>query len=50
MGATLLDLVARRFIKGWRNFEQLYRGLVDTSQVFDNAGDVAVLLEEGERT
>ena len=44
------QVIARRFIKGWRNFEQLYRGLVDTSQVFDNAGDVAVLLEEGERT
>ena len=44
------QVIARRFIKGWRNFEQLYRGLVDTWQVFDNAGDVAVLLEEGERT
>ena len=43
------QVIARRFIKGWRNFEQLYRGLVDTWQVFDNAGDVAVLLEEGER-
>jgi predicted ABC-type ATPase len=44
------QVIARRFIKGWRNFEQPYRGLVDTWQVFDNAGDVAVLLEEGERT
>lgn len=43
------QVIARRFIKGWRNFEQLYRGLVDTWQVFDNSGDVAVLLEEGER-
>lgn len=44
------QVIARRFIKGWRNFEQLYRGLVDTWQVFDNAGEAAVLLEEGERS
>ncbi|MBK5914128.1 AAA family ATPase [Rhodocyclus purpureus] len=44
------QVIARRFIKGWRNFEQLYRGLVDTWQVFDNSGEVAVLLEEGERS
>ena len=43
------QVIARRFVKGWQNFEQLYRGLVDTWQVFDNSGEVAVLLEEGER-
>jgi hypothetical protein len=42
-------VIARRFVKGWQNFEQLYRGLVDTWQVFDNSGELAMLLEEGER-
>lgn len=43
------QVIARRFVKGWQNFEQLYRGLVDTWQVFDNSGELAMLLEEGER-
>jgi predicted ABC-type ATPase len=41
------DVVARRFEKGWRNFETLYRNLADGWQVFDNAGKVPLLMEAG---
>jgi len=32
---------------GWKNFTDLHRPIVDTWQVFDNAGDTPKLLEEG---
>lgn len=41
------DVVVRRFDKGWRNFQTLYRDLVDGWQVFDNAGVVPILMEAG---
>jgi len=39
-------VIRRRFALGWRNFVHLYRPIVDTWQVFDNAGDTPILLEE----
>jgi len=39
-------VIRRRFELGWRNFTNLYRPLADTWQVFDNAGDTPILLEE----
>ena len=37
----------RRFKQGWRNFENIYRGLVDSWQLYDNSGERAQLIEEG---
>jgi len=39
-------IIRRRFILGWKNFTDLYSPIVDTWQVFDNAGDTPKLLEE----
>jgi len=39
--------IRRRFEAGWRNFSELYRPLLDAWQVYDNAGDEPILLEEG---
>jgi len=41
------EIIARRFDKGWHNFQKLYRELVDGWQVFDNAGVEAILIEQG---
>ena len=43
-------IVRRRFHAGWHNFETLYRHLVDVWVLYDNSGDVPVLLAEGGRT
>ncbi len=40
-------LVRRRFAAGWRNFERIYRTLVDEWAVYDNAGPAPVLLAKG---
>lgn len=39
-------VIRRRFELGWLNFKRLYRPLADVWQVFDNAGEEPVLLEE----
>ena len=41
--------IPRRFSKGWRNFENVYRDLVDEWRLYDNAGNTPVLLAEGGR-
>ena len=41
--------IVRRFSKGWRHFENLYRGLVDHWKLYDNSGRTPVLLAEGGR-
>lgn len=38
--------IRRRYERGWRNFEQLYRTLADKWIVFDNSGEEAKILEE----
>ena len=40
------SVICRRFLAGWRNFESIYRGLVDEWAVFDNSGSTPVLLAE----
>ena len=40
--------VRRRFHAGWRNFERVYRGLVDEWAVYDGSGAVPVLLAKGD--
>ena len=42
-------VVRRRFHTGWRNFQQVYRQLVDEWAVFDNSSDQPILLEEWSR-
>lgn len=42
-------VIRRRFHAGWRNFEHVYRALVDAWAVFDNSGDVPKLVAEGSR-
>ena len=43
-------VIRRRFHAGLRNFEHIYKGLVDKWAVYDNSGDKPVLLEEGRST
>lgn len=40
-------IVHRRFHAGWRNFETLYRGLVDVWAVYDNSRHPPELLDSG---
>ena len=41
-------VIRRRFERSWRNFRDLYRRVVDDWRVYDNSGEVPVLLEESE--
>jgi predicted ABC-type ATPase len=41
------DVTMRRYSAGWRNFQQLYKGLVDSWVVYDNSGEKPVLLNDG---
>lgn len=43
------SVVRRRFRYGWRNFEQVYRALVDHWEVYDNSGDTPILLADGDK-
>jgi predicted ABC-type ATPase len=42
-------VVRRRFRTGWRNFESVYRAIVDSWVLYDNSGTEPVLLDWGER-
>lgn len=42
-------IVRRRFETGWRNFNAVYKELVDGWQLFDSSGLTPVLFEEGGR-
>jgi len=44
------DVVRRRFDVGWRNFEKVYRGLVSSWVVYDNAGPRPRIVASGENT
>lgn len=39
--------VLRRFARGWKNFETVYRPLADAWAVYDNSGETPRLLEQG---
>jgi predicted ABC-type ATPase len=39
--------VARRFTRGWQNFEHIYRAIADSWTVYDNSGPAPKLLEWG---
>ena len=40
-------VIRRRFRAGWRNFENIYRELVDEWKIYDNSGSEPVLLSSG---
>ena len=42
-------VIRRRFQAGWRNWERIYKDLVDEWAVYDNPGDTPVLLAEDSR-
>ena len=42
-------MIRKRFEAGWRNFEQVYRGLVDGWALYDNSGVEPELLKEEEK-
>ncbi len=39
-------VIKRRFKKGWDNFLSHYKNTVDAWVVFDNSGEIPILLEE----
>ena len=41
------QIIRRRFHAGLRNFESIYRDMVDEWVVYDNRGDIPMLLAEG---
>ncbi len=41
------EVIRRRFFSGRRNFENIYRKLVDVWALYDNAGEKPILLDEG---
>jgi predicted ABC-type ATPase len=41
------DIIRRRFAQGWSHFQSIYKGLVDSWQVYDAVGAPPVLVNEG---
>ena len=41
------QVIRRRYEAGWRNFSLVYKRLVDHWFLYDNAGQIPVLLEKG---
>jgi predicted ABC-type ATPase len=42
------DVIRRRYEAGWKNFQNIYKGLVDDWVLYDNSGDKPELLDAGE--
>ena len=43
------DVIRRRYFSGLKNFEMLYKAIVDEWVLIDNAGEWPVFIDEGER-
>nr|NJM01708.1 Zeta toxin family protein [Desulfobacula sp.] len=41
-----VDIIERRYQRGWKNFQDHYKKLVDTWVIFDNSGEIPLVLEE----
>jgi predicted ABC-type ATPase len=41
------DIIRRRYETGWKNFQEVYKYLVDAWVLYDNSGEKPVLLEAG---
>ena len=39
-------VIIRRYHRGWENFQKYYAELVDNWVIFDNSGDIPVIIEE----
>jgi len=46
---VLENVIRRRYEAGWRNFQKIYKRLVDTWVVYNNSGDAPLLVDAGER-
>jgi predicted ABC-type ATPase len=40
-------VIHRRFDKGWNNFHNIYKDLVDAWVLYDNSGESPQLIDEG---
>jgi predicted ABC-type ATPase len=40
------DVIRRRYVTGWRNFEQRYKVKVDAWAHYDNSGQTPLLIDE----
>jgi predicted ABC-type ATPase len=43
------DVIRRRYEAGWKNFQEVYKDLVDTWVLYDNSGEQPVLVDAGEK-
>ena len=43
------EAIRRRFHAGWRNFEQVFKKIVDDWAVYDNSGDTPLLVDKAIR-
>ncbi len=43
------DIIRRRYQMGWKNFQEVYKDLVDAWVLYDNSGKKPVLLDTGEK-
>jgi predicted ABC-type ATPase len=43
------SVIRRRYEQGWRNFQEIYKGLVDTWVLYDNSGETPRLVDAGGR-
>lgn len=41
------NIIRRRYDSGWRNFQEVYKHLVDSWVVYDNSGAIPVLIDTG---
>ena len=40
------NVIKRRYQKGWHNFQNHYKHLVDAYVIFDNSGEIPIVLDE----
>jgi len=40
------EVIIRRYHRGWENFKKQYKYLVDDWIVFDNSGDIPLVMEK----
>jgi predicted ABC-type ATPase len=43
------DVIRRRYDAGWRNFNRVYKGSVDSWALYDNSGETPLLVDAGGR-
>ncbi len=43
------DIIRRRYQMGWKNFQEVYKSLVDAWVLYDNSGKKPILLDAGDK-